>query len=202
MFTIFNNLLSLDNDTGYYPSQVGQTIITAADVTSQAMQRFETIARIYFMRHSYEFPDLFLSYHFNVLATYTLDKMYIDDASLDPDSELKRRRLSTVFLCLKGLCEQGRYGYVCSMIYQVIRDRLSHRDREMLMTELGPGLGDWSEEDNTNMAKRCRSVFIMPAAKKRYTLEQLVKGYSRMTINDILNQDDDCGSAGEQEMPG
>ena len=173
------------------------------------MNRFETIARIYFMRHCFDFPDLFLSYHFNVLATYTLNEMRSDGTLSFPGSELKRRRmLSTIFLCLKGLYGQGRHAYVCSMIYQVLHDKLYQRERDLLMSELG--LGDWPGENRSaggaSMVKRCRSVFPMPAAKRgedptKHTLEQLVKGYSRMNINDILNPDDEDGSVVDQETP-
>lgn len=158
------------------------------------------------MRHCFEFPDLFLSYHFSLLANHALNEMYTDDSLVGADSQLKRRRLlSTVFLCLKGLYEQAQHGYVCSMIYKVIRDKLWQRDRDLLMSELG--LKDWPEEDGGDMAKRCRSVWPMPATKrgedpKKYPLQQLIKGYSKMAINDILNQDDDYASGAEQELSG
>lgn len=82
------------------------------------------------------------------------------------------------------------------MIYQILLNKLNNRDRELFMAELG--LGNWSDENAHDMAKRCRSVWPMPPAKqgedpKNYTLNQLVRGVQRMKIDDILNSRDESG---------
>lgn len=157
------------------------------------MNRFETIIRIYYLRHCYDFPDLFMSYHLALLGNYSLSQMYSDEMLMSPNSESQKKRLlSTIFLCLKGLYEQGRGAHVCIMIYSVLMNKLNQRDRDLLYSELG--LGSWPDENAADMAKRCRSIWPMPPTKrgqdpKKYSLDLLVKGTQRMRIEDILNVD-------------
>ncbi|KAK4216924.1 hypothetical protein QBC37DRAFT_78044 [Rhypophila decipiens] len=194
IYTIFTTLLRPDAESGYPDSPFSddslavKSFSTAADIVSFAMNRFETITRIYYLRHCYDFPDLFMSYHLALLGNHALTQMHNDATLLSPSSESQKRRLlSTVFLCLKGLYEQGRGAYVCVMIYSVLLNKLNQRDRDLLFSELG--LGTWPDENAADMAKRCRSIWPMPPTKrgedpKKYPLDLLVKGTQEMKIRD------------------
>lgn len=202
IYTIFTTLLRPDAGFGYpYETCVEdplavQSMTTAADIVAYAMNRFETIIRIYYIRHCYDFTDLFMVYHLALLGNYALSKMHSDATLVGPNSDSnKRRLLSTVFLCLKGLYEQGRGADVGIMIYSVLMNKLNQRDRDLLYSELG--LTTYPDENAADMAKRCRSIWPIPPAKrgedpKKFSLDALVKSTQKMKITDILNEGDDA----------
>ncbi|KAM7189834.1 hypothetical protein V8F20_009971 [Naviculisporaceae sp. PSN 640] len=210
IYTIFTTLLRPDAELASSSQRFPKDLLavasttTAADIVAYAMNRFETITRIYYLRHCYDFPDLFMSYHLALLGNYALSNMHSDATlmGLDSGSE-KRRLLSTVFLCLKGLYEQGRGAYVCIMIYSVLMNKLNQRDRDLLYSELG--LSTYPDETAADMAKRCRSTWPIPPCKRgedpsKYPLDALVKSTQKMKIEDLLNTGEgDVTSTSEPE---
>jgi hypothetical protein len=92
-----------------------------------ALRCLETVLRLYYLRHSFEHSDPYLTYFLSLLANMAIENMNSDSVSLDDVEPLKTLR-ATLILTVKGLYDQGQHVYVPSAIYRLMRDRMTNED--------------------------------------------------------------------------
>ncbi len=160
------------------PSQTIDRII------EKSLVGIETLLRLYYLRHSFVFPDGFLIYHLLLLTRATkihLEALY----NTRSDPMLVRTLRSTIFLCIKGLNDQGQHIYIGVTIYRVLRDELSQHDLDLLRANVA--LFESGEED-AFLAQQCHSQFPMPPMEandnpREAELDNIVKRYTMISLS-------------------
>lgn len=85
---------------------------------------FETLLRLYYLRHGFESYDFALTQYLPLLAFSPFLDAGLSLSRLDQES-----LRSTILLAAKGLWDQGRNILICKAIYYVLRDSL--KDSEL-----------------------------------------------------------------------
>ena len=98
--------------------------------------RFETLLRLYYLRHGCESYDIFMVHYFSFLGL-----KYIKAPDNIKASEAERK--STIALSLKGLRAQGRNYYLAQVVFRLVKDALGP-DAQQLMKEVA----EVTEEDD------------------------------------------------------
>ncbi|KAK3496731.1 uncharacterized protein B0T23DRAFT_63586 [Neurospora hispaniola] len=107
----------------------GKTIppYTPHDAYINATVRFETLIRIYYLRHGFEALDSFLMQFLGALAYMTIDAIAQNPAA--PHVETLR---STVLLATKGMWEQAQSVYVARAVLRVLTSAMRPEDVQLL----------------------------------------------------------------------
>ena len=91
---------------------------------------FETLVRIYYLRHGFESYDTTLLQFLPMLAFSTLGELRnADSKELDP--ERRKSLISTLVLCAKGIWEQGRNYYGSEAVFHFLQGSLRPEDSEL-----------------------------------------------------------------------
>ncbi|KAI1382785.1 uncharacterized protein F4822DRAFT_96676 [Hypoxylon trugodes] len=163
-------------------------------VVSHSKACFETLMRVYYLRHGFESLDVTLVQFLHLLGFSALRDM----ASVENGSATHEALRSTMILCAKGLWEQGQNYYVAEAIFRLLRQSMSAEDiyllREIAEVEDGDGRLD-------HMAQEIRSrwpigVFSMINDNGDHTLEHFVHWWEQYSQDKALD-----GMAAEQEGP-
>jgi hypothetical protein len=145
-----------------------------------ALRCLETVLRLYYLRHSFEHTDTFLTYFLSILANMTIENMNSDSVSSDDVETLKILR-ATLILAVKGLYDQGQHVYVSSVICRLMRDRMTDKDMNALRRHT-----TW--EDNQPLVPQyVRSAFPVTIVKQdedwqMETVENLAKKYDQLAL--------------------
>ena len=110
-----------------------QTDLTA--LLSHSRVCFETILRLYYLRHGFEHSDIYITHHLQVLAFMALDQLRsTEPKSPDPPSETSRLDdvRSALILAAKGLSDQGRNYYTPFALFHIVRSEMSTEDVDTL----------------------------------------------------------------------
>lgn len=109
--------------------QPGKTIppYTPHEAYLNATVRFETLIRIYYLRHGFEALDSFLMQFLGALACMTIDAITQNPAV--PHVETLR---STVLLATKGMWEQAQSLYVARAVLRVLASAMRPEDVQLL----------------------------------------------------------------------
>ncbi|KAL2134955.1 hypothetical protein VTI74DRAFT_10276 [Chaetomium olivicolor] len=97
------------------------------DVYNEAVLHLETLLRLYYLRHGYEFPDSFLLHFLGFLNHITMKAIETSEGS----SFLEFRR-STLLLITKGIHDQSRAHYVARAILRFQASMMRPEDVELL----------------------------------------------------------------------
>ena len=106
-----------------------------ARVLSHSTVCFETLMRLYYLRHGYETPDDHTSHNLMILAYKGLSQRYMAPmsvAAVDPEAISPTEARSTLILAAKELYNQGANYYLPYVLFQIIERKMSPKDREML----------------------------------------------------------------------
>jgi hypothetical protein len=145
-----------------------------------ALRCLETVLRLYYLRHSFEHTDTFLTYFLSILANMTIENMNSDSVSSNDVETLKVLR-ATLILTVKGLYDQGQHVYVSSVICRLMRDRMTDKDMNALRRHT-----TW--EDNQPLVPQyVRSAFPVTIVKQdedwqMETVENLAKKYDQLAL--------------------
>jgi hypothetical protein len=145
-----------------------------------ALRCLETVLRLYYLRHSFEHTDTFLTYFLSILANMTIESMNSDAVSPDDVETLKILR-ATLILAVKGLYDQGQHVYVSSVICRLMRDRMTDEDMNALRRHT-----TW-EDHQPLVPQYVRSAFPVTIVKldedwKMETVENLAKKYDQLAL--------------------
>jgi hypothetical protein len=99
---------------GHGAIAVGQSRQTPRDIYMEAVTNFETVIRLYYLRHSFEAADSFLLHFLGLLNHMTMTAIETSKGS----SFLESRR-STLLLLSKGIHDQSRSFFVASAILRL-----------------------------------------------------------------------------------
>jgi hypothetical protein len=97
------------------------------DIVSNAQRDINILIRLYYSRHGFEDPHLYLLISLVKLAFMSLHS--INDQM--PPEKLNYMR-SSLLLALKGLREQGRSYYVTRTVYHIIKNQLRPEEARLL----------------------------------------------------------------------
>lgn len=131
------------------------------DPLKQAVDRLETLFRLYSMRHGFDvFFDSSMAYYFAFLASISIQALMQyyqataahnpsppDPSMLPSPSRLESFR-SILVMCSKGLIAQGKYFYVGQVMYYALRNTMPPRERARLLTEVKEPSSDSSAEES------------------------------------------------------
>jgi hypothetical protein len=161
-----------------------------------ATLRFETIMRLYYVRHSYDMSDSLMSYFFTVLATMKFQELAAT-APLAHNSETIKFIRATIFLALKGIYHQGVCYHVAKVIYRLMVSQLAPEDLKVLHTFLPE---HDRIEDSKVLAEHARSLFVMPghdinSDPKLSSLKAVVTEFAKTSLKDTDGKDENSSRA-------
>lgn len=93
------------------------------DVIAYAKIRFETVVRLYYVRHSFDSCDPTFVQWLSTLGYLTLESLGNGIDTLDPNSVPAKTLRSTLLLCTIGVHSQGQSYYLYKLAYRVLRSR-------------------------------------------------------------------------------
>jgi hypothetical protein len=163
----------------------------AKEMTAQATAELETLLRIYYMRHGFEAYDSMLVVHLVHLANVTLSRL----AHIEKTPDLRETLVeeaetlrSTLILCFKGLHDQSKNFYLSGVVFDVMKNRLSTENRNLVgkfMTLADPDL----DERKTDRSQIIISDYVIPVVNLNEhpdagRLANMVQEFGRMSHED------------------
>jgi hypothetical protein len=139
-------------------------IAIARDITAQATAQLESLLRIYYLRHGFEAYDSMLLVHLVHLANVTLARLALIERTPglhETSGEEIETLRSTLILCLKGLHDQSKNFYLSRVIFDVMKNRLSAENRELVgrfVTLQDPNAAD----RDAHRLQRIMSDYVIP----------------------------------------
>ncbi|KAL1837226.1 hypothetical protein VTJ49DRAFT_4108 [Mycothermus thermophilus] len=100
---------------------------TPRDIYVEAVTHFETLLRLYYLRHGFEATDAFLLHFLGFFAHITIDAVETSAGS----SFLEARR-STLLLVMKGIYDQSRAHFLAKAILRLQASHMRPEDVELL----------------------------------------------------------------------
>ncbi|KAH6953645.1 hypothetical protein DER45DRAFT_576136 [Fusarium avenaceum] len=154
--------------------------IQPSKAVTYALRCLETVLRLYYLRHSFEHGDTYLTYFLSILANTAIENMNRDSVSSDDVETLKILR-ATLILAVKGLYDQGQHVYVSSAMCRLIRDRMTNEDMNALRRHT-----TW-KDDQPLVPHYIRSTFpvtivTMDENWQMETVENLAKKYDQLAL--------------------
>ncbi|KAF4340441.1 nitrate assimilation regulatory nirA [Fusarium beomiforme] len=107
-------------------SEADQTSEETLAQLSHSRICFETIMRLYYLRHGFESADAYMAHDLAVLGFMALGKL--KDGGRVQNEDLR----STLLLAAKGLGDQGRNYYFPFTLFHVIQGEMSEEDKALL----------------------------------------------------------------------
>lgn len=142
----------------------------AAETLPQAVVQFETVIRLYYLRHSFEYYDGYLAHFLSILVDIVMESR-VDNTS-DPE-----HARSTLVLCLKGLADQGRHVYIAGVIWKLLCDRQTPEHLNILGSYVALDMLD----DRSTLGQRVYSAYPLAMGVTEdldaSRLENLTKGH-------------------------
>ncbi|KAI1135321.1 hypothetical protein F5Y05DRAFT_421511 [Hypoxylon sp. FL0543] len=146
-------------------------------IVDQAKVCFETLIRVYYLRHGFESLDSTLIQFLHLLGFSALR----DSSSVEKGSAKHEALRSTLMLCAKGLRDQGQNYYVSEAIFRLLKHSMSIEDALLLkeFTEI-----EGSDGRLDHMAREIRSrwpigTFSMADEHGDRTLEQFIRWWEQ-----------------------
>ena len=104
--------------------------LNAEGIVQHCRVSLELLMRLYYLRHGFEYWDTLLLQFLMVQGFNSLRELYSSQTYMDPTQ--RNMILSTVFLCLKGLREQGNSIYLAEAVFTMMRGNIHPSDMEPL----------------------------------------------------------------------
>jgi hypothetical protein len=152
----------------------------SSKAVTYALRCLETVLRLYYLRHSFEHGDTYLTYFLSILANTTIEDMNRHSISPDDVETLKVLR-STLILAVKGLYDQGQHVYISSAMCRLIRDRMTKEDMAALRRHT-----TW-KDDQPLVPHYARSKFpvtivMLEEDCQMETVDDLAKKYDQLAL--------------------
>lgn len=132
-YNIIINLLETLSETS------GQETLLGVDLQKALYKskiRFETLLRLYYLRHGCEGYDIFMVHFFSFLGFNHIKALGNTEVS-------EAERKSTIALSLKGLRAQGRNYYLAQVVFRLVKDTLGPEAQQLTRE-----VADVTEEDD------------------------------------------------------
>lgn len=105
-------------------------LVTPRQAYETAVVRYETVMRLYYLRHGFDAPNSFLVNFMGHLGQMAIDK--IEAASPSSTMTELNHYKSTILLVAKGLYEQGSSHYVAMVVFRLQLKLMRQEEVEML----------------------------------------------------------------------
>ena len=109
---------------------------TAATLLPLATIKLETIIRLYFLRHSFEYYEGHLTGFLTTMCNIAM-KSCSAGSENSPEANVGEHRRSTLILCLKGLADQGKHVHIAAVICRLLLDKQIPEDLDVLRAHIG-----------------------------------------------------------------
>jgi hypothetical protein len=139
-------------------------IAIAKDITAQATAQLESLLRIYYLRHGFEAYDSMLLVHLVHLANVTLTRIAFIERDADTHGtshEAVETLRSTLILCLKGLHDQSKNYFISGVVFDVMKNRLSAKNRNLVGKFVTLQDPDTDQRDR-HQSQRIISDYVIP----------------------------------------
>jgi hypothetical protein len=144
---------------------------------------FETVMRLYYLRHGYEVPDGHMSHNLVCLAykaLLTRSSSTTAAASHTTMATSQEEARSTLILAAKGLNDQGKHYYLPIALLQIILAEICSEDR----TAVQQYITTWSEDDASRQLRERYVSSQYPVGLNKTSaqrrLDYLTKGYLKL----------------------
>ncbi|KAF2692176.1 hypothetical protein K458DRAFT_286529, partial [Lentithecium fluviatile CBS 122367] len=174
---------------------------TAEETIAQAAIQLESLLRIYYLRHSFESYGLlmiFLTHLGNITITHI---QQLNEGTLPSQpqpqfplhlhtrNETLEALRSTIILCLKGLYDQSRNFYVSGIVFDVMKNRLSANEKELVGRYVTLKDAEAEEVAAVDRSQRVISEYVIPIVglngdPEEGKLANLVKKFGDMGVEE------------------
>ncbi|KAI0596077.1 hypothetical protein F4775DRAFT_566407 [Biscogniauxia sp. FL1348] len=124
------------------------------DILGQSKACFETLVRLYYLRHGFECHDASLVHFLALLGFSALRDLATADNSNNNIEELR----STVVLCAKGLWDQGRGSFAARALFRLYLASLGAAEARLVRDAVGGSGPEPEPPDDTTMDAVVREV--------------------------------------------
>ena len=131
----------------------------AVEILPHAIVRLETIIRLHFLRHSFEYYEGHLTGFLTTMCSIVM-ALCLAGREESPDAEVLEHRRSTLILCLQGLAAQGKHVHIAAVICRLLLDRQMPVDLDLLGAHIGTDL----LEDRSMLGQPVYSAFPLETA--------------------------------------
>lgn len=159
------------------------------EIWKTASRHFETLLRLYYLRHGFDNGDTFLGQPLNQLAFISLNRILTSTTTdtRDPScsGELDATR-STLILAAKGMHDQGKSHYLCQVTLRMLKIKMGPAERDLLGKVIGDADGDDKETPQEQQVLREVRSKLAPSAvsiadsPEMHRLENLVREHMRL----------------------
>ncbi|KAF2475141.1 uncharacterized protein BDR25DRAFT_381964 [Lindgomyces ingoldianus] len=168
---------------------------TPQEIISYALTRMETLARLYYLRHSFDYYDACVLQFLIPLAYSALSQIFNAD-STTPLARLNALR-STLVLCAKGIGDQGQSFYIAKAVFRMIREKMRPEDHR-LMNRFAQSKE--LEDVEPLISHHVQSQWPMPIIRvdrnpSTNDFEELVKEYKKLSMEG--EDEEDCSGLEE-----
>ncbi len=155
---------------------------------------FETLVRLYYLRHGFEFYDSFLIYFLTLLGNAVVER-----AAATRDTVTVRALRSTIALCVKGVYNQRDNFYLAGVVAKVLRNKVDEEDL-YLITRNG-GLPDVNLDTEDISVDGIRAEWPIPIIginedRRRSMIDNLVHTEQGFTRGESTAQEGQEGQEG------
>jgi hypothetical protein len=106
---------------------------TPHTVIAQSKMCFETLIRLYYLRHGFETADALLTHYLSALCSKSVDALKnLNLSSATSSLAVIEDVRATFVLTAKGLHDQGRSYYLSESMYRLVMGQMSSKDAELM----------------------------------------------------------------------
>ena len=109
---------------------------SAAEILPLAIVDLETVIRLHYLRHSFEYYEGHLTSFLTTMCNIAMESRSTGSADALV-AEAREHVRSTLVLCLKGLADQGKHVYIAAVICRLLLDRQTSEDLNLLRAHIG-----------------------------------------------------------------
>ncbi|KAK3368671.1 hypothetical protein B0H63DRAFT_497828 [Podospora didyma] len=176
-----------------------RTISSAQEVLLDAQIHYETVLRLYYLRHGFEGMDSFLLLLLSTIAFKSIQEIKLskngDDHQGSNDLSHLNTLRSTLILCAKGLYDQGRSWFLPQSIFRLVRDAML--DAEANLLQQFANIPDEVKENEDNRLRHIQShwpvniVDIRMSNPEEQQLTNLLRAYADLNLETASDYADD-----------
>jgi hypothetical protein len=157
---------------------------TPQSIISGANSSLETLLRLYYIRHSFEESDLFLTYFLTFIGNMALEGVSNEEGLCLATTEALR---ATLVMCVDGLRSQGRGSQLPNIMYHTFINRMRQKDIGLL-TNYPNATEDGKDEPL--MTEYIEAQWPVPIVRARggfdrVKLDSLIREYSKRALEAI-----------------
>jgi hypothetical protein len=155
---------------------------TPKEIVYEAKVTLETILRLYYMRHGFQFHDPWVTSSMTFIGNIIIDDLAAETAH-DPKTLDYLR--STLILAAQGVQKQGKHHHVGTLVSIQLQSRMSASDLQLVRTYVSP-----TGANNTDAAlivEHSHSQWPIPIVRPNSSVDELrlghlVKGYEEISL--------------------